>query len=171
MMRVSIDKCHWWLGQLGCLMVRDPGLCSGCGHRRAERRAGSAQSGWHVFGDVCLQDKEKIFHCSARNGETNVSACHTDADPEGDATLLAHGVVAECALVFGSRSRAWIDCKTIYRLHRTRDALRDIGRATAGFHQSHNRLRKTHAASGSHRNSAKDRKRKHPTFNLRGINQ
>jgi 2-aminobenzoate-CoA ligase len=84
-------------GEVGRLAVRGP---TGC---RYSQRSGAAA-------EICPrrlepdrrilhQDEDGFFHFAARSDDMIISAGYNIAGPEVEAALLAHGDVAECAVI------------------------------------------------------------------------
>ncbi|MDX2202628.1 MAG: AMP-binding protein [Hyphomicrobiaceae bacterium] len=83
-------------GSIGRLAVRGP---TGCRYLADARQAKYVEDGWNLTGDSFWQDEEGYFHFAARNDDMIISAGYNIAGPEVEAALLAHEMVAECAVV------------------------------------------------------------------------
>ena len=83
-------------GEVGRLAVRGP---TGCRYLADPRQADYVRDGWNLTGDAFLRDAEGRFHFAARADDMIVSSGYNIAGPEVEAALLAHPLVAECAVV------------------------------------------------------------------------
>ncbi|KIN75534.1 AMP-binding protein [Sulfitobacter guttiformis] len=83
-------------GTAGRLAVRGP---TGCRYLGGQRQDEYVQDGWNISGDTFVQAEDGYFHFAARNDDMIVSAGYNIAGPEVEAALLAHGDVAECAVI------------------------------------------------------------------------
>jgi 2-aminobenzoate-CoA ligase len=83
-------------GEIGRLAVRGP---TGCRYLADARQAKYVENGWNLTGDSFWQDEEGYFHFAARNDDMIISAGYNIAGPEVEAALLAHDLVAECAVI------------------------------------------------------------------------
>jgi len=93
---VGPDGAELPAGQVGRLAIRGP---TGCRYLRGERQGEYVQNGWNISGDAFSMDAEGYFHFAARNDDMIVSSGYNIAGPEVEAALLAHGAVAECAVI------------------------------------------------------------------------
>lgn len=83
-------------GTVGRLAVRGP---TGCRYLNDDRQAGYVLDGWNITGDAFVMDEGGYLHFAARNDDMIVSSGYNIAGPEVEAALLAHPLVAECAVV------------------------------------------------------------------------
>jgi enamine deaminase RidA (YjgF/YER057c/UK114 family) len=84
-------------GQVGRLAVRGP---TGCRYLSdPEQQQKYVRDGWNLTGDSFTQDADGFFHFAARSDDMIISAGYNIAGPEVEAALLAHGDVAECAVI------------------------------------------------------------------------
>lgn len=83
-------------GTVGRLAVRGP---VGCRYLADDRQTTYVQNGWNVTGDAYLMDEDGYFWYQARADDMIVSAGYNIAGPEVEEALLAHPLVAECAVV------------------------------------------------------------------------
>ena len=83
-------------GTPGKLAVRGP---TGCRYLADARQKSYVRDGWNLTGDTFVQDEEGYFHFAARSDDMIISAGYNIAGPEVEAALLAHGDVAECAVI------------------------------------------------------------------------
>jgi 2-aminobenzoate-CoA ligase len=83
-------------GTIGRLVVRGP---TGCRYLADTRQAAYVRDGWNITGDSFVQDEEGYFHFAARNDDMIISSGYNIAGPEVEAALLAHEMVAECAVI------------------------------------------------------------------------
>jgi 2-aminobenzoate-CoA ligase len=83
-------------GTVGRLAVRGP---TGCRYMSDSRQTEYVRDGWNLTGDAFMQDEDGFFHFAARTDDMIVSAGYNIAGPEVEAALLAHGDVAECAVI------------------------------------------------------------------------
>lgn len=81
---------------VGRLAVRGP---TGCRYLNDPRQSRYVEGGWNVTGDTYRLDAEGRFHYVARSDDMIVSSGYNIAAPEVENALLAHGAVAECAVV------------------------------------------------------------------------
>ncbi|NOU07174.1 MAG: AMP-binding protein [Hyphomicrobiaceae bacterium] len=84
------------VGDVGRLAVRGP---TGCRYLADERQRAYVIDGWNITGDSFMRDADGYFHFAARNDDMIISAGYNIAGPEVEAALLAHGDVAECAVI------------------------------------------------------------------------
>jgi 2-aminobenzoate-CoA ligase len=83
-------------GSVGRLVVRGP---TGCRYLADKRQRAYVRDGWNITGDSFTQDEDGYFHFAARNDDMIISAGYNIAGPEVEAALLAHEIVAECAVI------------------------------------------------------------------------
>jgi 2-aminobenzoate-CoA ligase len=83
-------------GEIGLLAVRGP---TGCRYLADKRQAAYVHDGWNLTGDTFMQDADGRFHFIARVDDVIVSSGYNIAGPEGEAALLSHAEVAECAVI------------------------------------------------------------------------
>ena len=83
-------------GTIGRLAVRGP---TGCRYLADERQKDYVRDGWNLTGDSFVQDKNGRFRFAARSDDMILSAGYNIAGPEVEAALLAHALVAECAVI------------------------------------------------------------------------
>ncbi|MBX9462496.1 MAG: AMP-binding protein [Aquamicrobium sp.] len=83
-------------GTIGRLAVRGP---TGCRYLADERQMDYVRDGWNLTGDSFLQDENGRFRFAARSDDMILSAGYNIAGPEVEAALLAHALVAECAVI------------------------------------------------------------------------
>ena len=83
-------------GTVGRLAVRGP---TGCRYLADDRQAKYVQDGWNITGDAFSMDENGALHFAARNDDMIVSSGYNIAGPEVEAALLAHELVAECAVI------------------------------------------------------------------------
>ena len=83
-------------GEVGRLAVRGP---TGCRYMNDDRQGAYVSDGWNITGDAFWMDDEDYLHFAARNDDMIVSSGYNIAGPEVEAALLAHPLVAECAVV------------------------------------------------------------------------
>ncbi|MEO9652731.1 MAG: AMP-binding protein [Roseobacter sp.] len=83
-------------GEIGRLAVRGP---TGCRYMNDERQGMYVKDGWNITGDAFSMDADGYLHFAARNDDMIVSSGYNIAGPEVEAALLAHPMVAECAVV------------------------------------------------------------------------
>ena len=83
-------------GEVGRLAVRGP---TGCRYLGGARQQEYVHDGWNITGDSFLRDAEGYFHFAARNDDMIISSGYNIAGPEVEAALLAHPMVAECAVI------------------------------------------------------------------------
>jgi len=83
-------------GTPGRLAVRGP---TGCRYLADARQTNYVREGWNLTGDAFVCDDAGVFHFSARTDDMIISAGYNISGPEIEAALLAHGAVAECAVI------------------------------------------------------------------------
>ena len=83
-------------GTIGNLAVRGP---TGCRYLADERQRDYVRDGWNLTGDAFVQDEDGRFRFAARADDIIVSSGYNIAGPEVEAALLAHDLVAECAVI------------------------------------------------------------------------
>ncbi|MEP6876406.1 MAG: AMP-binding protein, partial [Burkholderiales bacterium] len=83
-------------GTVGRLAVKGP---TGCRYLGDARQANYVNSGWNLTGDAYLMDADGYFHYQSRTDDMIVSAGYNIASPEVEEAVLAHGAVAECAVI------------------------------------------------------------------------
>src|SRR5689334_21008188 len=83
-------------GTIGHLAVRGP---TGCRYLADARQMKYVRDGWNLTGDDFMRDKDGTFHFAARADDMIISSGYNIAGPEVEAALLAHGEVAECAVI------------------------------------------------------------------------
>ena len=83
-------------GTIGNLAVRGP---TGCRYLADERQRDYVRMGWNLTGDAFVQDEDGRFRFAARADDIIVSSGYNIAGPEVEAALLAHDLVAECAVI------------------------------------------------------------------------
>src|SRR6204780_1280306 len=83
-------------GEVGKLAVR--GL-TGCRYLADKRQSAYVRDGWNLTGDAFVQDENGFFHFAPRNDDMIISAGSNIAGPEGEAALLSHPDVKECAVI------------------------------------------------------------------------
>ncbi len=83
-------------GTPGQLAVRGP---TGCRYLADKRQLDYVRDGWNLTGDTFVQDEDGYFHFAARTDDMIISAGYNIAGPEVEAALLAHELVAECAVI------------------------------------------------------------------------
>jgi len=83
-------------GEVGRLAVRGP---TGCRYLGGARQEEYVHGGWNITGDSFMRDAEGYFHFAARNDDMIISSGYNIAGPEVEAALLAHAMVAECAVI------------------------------------------------------------------------
>ena len=83
-------------GEVGRLAVRGP---TGCRYMNDDRQRAYVTGGWNITGDAFWMDDDGYLHFAARNDDMIVSSGYNIAGPEVEAALLAHPMVAECAVV------------------------------------------------------------------------
>ncbi|WP_421928105.1 AMP-binding protein [Neoaquamicrobium sediminum] len=83
-------------GTIGRLAVRGP---TGCRYLADERQMDYVRDGWNLTGDSFVQDENGRFRFAARSDDMILSAGYNIAGPEVEAALLAHALVAECAVI------------------------------------------------------------------------
>jgi 2-aminobenzoate-CoA ligase len=93
---VGEDMAELPRGEVGRLAVRGP---TGCRYLDDPRQGDYVKGGWNLTGDNFWQDDEGYFHFAARSDDMIVSSGYNIAGPEGEAALLAHPEVLECAVV------------------------------------------------------------------------
>jgi len=80
-----------WLavkGPTGCRYMDDP-----------QRQQTYVKNGWNITGDIYRQDEDGYFWYVARGDDMIISAGYNISGPEVESALLAHPMVAECAVV------------------------------------------------------------------------
>ncbi len=83
-------------GEVGRLAVRGP---TGCRYLADDRQANYVVDGWNITGDAFSMDEDGYLHFAARLDDMIISSGYNIAGPEVEAALLAHGDVAECAVI------------------------------------------------------------------------
>lgn len=83
-------------GEVGRLAVRGP---TGCRYLSDGRQRDYVRDGWNLTGDSFVQDAEGRYRFAARSDDMILSAGYNIAGPEVEAALLAHPLVAECAVI------------------------------------------------------------------------
>ena len=83
-------------GEVGRLAVRGP---TGCRYLGGARQEEYVHGGWNITGDSFMRDADGYFHFAARNDDMIISSGYNIAGPEVEAALLAHAMVAECAVI------------------------------------------------------------------------
>ena len=83
-------------GEVGFLAVRGP---TGCRYLNDSRQNDYVRDGWNVTGDSFSMDDNGYLCFAARSDDMIVSSGYNIAGPEVEAALLAHGDVAECAVI------------------------------------------------------------------------
>jgi len=83
-------------GTIGRLAVRGP---TGCRYLADDRQGDYVRDGWNLTGDSFIQDEAGRFRFAARSDDMILSAGYNIAGPEVEAALLAHDMVAECAVI------------------------------------------------------------------------
>ena len=83
-------------GTVGRLAVRGP---TGCRYLADGRQRDYVRDGWNLTGDSFVQDAEGRYRFAARSDDMILSAGYNIAGPEVEAALLAHPLVAECAVI------------------------------------------------------------------------
>ena len=83
-------------GEVGRLAVRGP---TGCRYLGGARQEEYVHGGWNITGDSFMRDTDGYFHFAARNDDMIISSGYNIAGPEVEAALLAHSMVAECAVI------------------------------------------------------------------------
>ena len=83
-------------GTVGRLAVKGP---TGCRYLADDRQANYVLDGWNITGDSFSMDDEGYLYFAARNDDMIISGGYNIAGPEVEAALLAHEMVAECAVV------------------------------------------------------------------------
>jgi 2-aminobenzoate-CoA ligase len=83
-------------GEIGRLAIRGP---TGCRYLADTRQKAYVRDGWNLTGDSFIQDAEGRFHFAARSDDMILSSGYNIAGPEVEAALLAHPMVAECAVI------------------------------------------------------------------------
>lgn len=83
-------------GEVGRLAVRGP---TGCRYLADGRQRDYVRDGWNLTGDSFIQDAEGRYRFAARSDDMILSAGYNIAGPEVEAALLAHPLVAECAVI------------------------------------------------------------------------
>lgn len=83
-------------GSVGRLAVRGP---IGCRYLADTRQTNYVQHGWNVTGDAYLMDADGYFWYQARADDMIISSGYNIAGPEVEEALLAHPLVAECAVI------------------------------------------------------------------------
>ncbi len=81
---------------VGRLAVRGP---TGCRYLADGRQRDYVRDGWNLTGDSFVQDAEGRYRFAARSDDMILSAGYNIAGPEVEAALLAHPLVAECAVI------------------------------------------------------------------------
>ena len=83
-------------GTVGRLAVKGP---TGCRYLADDRQAIYVFDGWNITGDSFSMDDEGYLYFAARNDDMIISGGYNIAGPEVEAALLAHEMVAECAVI------------------------------------------------------------------------
>jgi len=83
-------------GTVGRLAVKGP---TGCRYLADERQSKYVLDGWNITGDSFSMDDKGYLYFAARNDDMIVTGGYNIAGPEVEAALLAHEIVAECAVV------------------------------------------------------------------------
>ena len=83
-------------GTIGRLAVKGP---TGCRYLDDARQANYVSGGWNYTGDAYLQDADGYFHYQSRTDDMIISAGYNIAAAEVEEVLLAHPLVAECAVI------------------------------------------------------------------------
>jgi 2-aminobenzoate-CoA ligase len=85
------------VGAEGWLAVQGPTGCRYLDDR--DRQQVYVRNGWNITGDIYRQDEEGYFWFVARGDDMIISAGYNISGPEVENALLAHPLVAECAVV------------------------------------------------------------------------
>ncbi|HSJ22763.1 MAG TPA: AMP-binding protein [Nocardioidaceae bacterium] len=83
-------------GVEGRLAVKGP---TGCRYLNDGRQTAYVQDGWNITGDTYVRDTDGYFWYQARSDDMIVSSGYNIAGPEVEEALLAHPLVAECAVI------------------------------------------------------------------------
>jgi 2-aminobenzoate-CoA ligase len=83
-------------GTVGRLAVKGP---TGCRYLADARQTSYVSGGWNYTGDAYLVDADGYFVYQSRTDDMIVSAGYNIAAPEVEEALLAHPLVAECAVI------------------------------------------------------------------------
>ncbi|HEY1142468.1 MAG TPA: AMP-binding protein, partial [Sphingomicrobium sp.] len=81
---------------VGRLAVKGP---TGCRYLDDERQKNYVEKGWNVTGDSYRRDADGYYWYLARSDDMIVSSGYNIGAPEVENALLAHPVVAECAVI------------------------------------------------------------------------
>ena len=84
------------VGTPGRLAVKGP---TGCRYLADPRQQDYVHDGWNLTGDVFQQDEDGYFYYLARSDDMIISSGYNIAGPEVEEALLAHPLVAECAVI------------------------------------------------------------------------
>lgn len=83
-------------GEIGRLAIRGP---TGCRYLNDSRQAAYVQAGWNLTGDACSMDADGYVYFKARTDDLIISSGYNIGAPEVEAAVLAHEMVAECAVI------------------------------------------------------------------------
>jgi 2-aminobenzoate-CoA ligase len=83
-------------GVEGRLAVKGP---TGCRYLNDGRQTAYVQDGWNITGDTYVRDADGYFWYQARSDDMIVSSGYNIAGPDVEEALLAHSMVAECAVI------------------------------------------------------------------------
>jgi 2-aminobenzoate-CoA ligase len=83
-------------GTVGRLAVKGP---TGCRYLDDPRQTTYVRDGWNLTGDAYMADEDGYYWYQARTDDMIISSGYNIAGPEVEGALLAHGAVAECAVV------------------------------------------------------------------------
>ncbi|MGH3446388.1 MAG: AMP-binding protein [Nocardioidaceae bacterium] len=83
-------------GKVGRLAVKGP---TGCRYLADDRQSVYVQNGWNITGDSFIRDEDGYFWYQARSDDMIISSGYNIAGPEVEEALMAHGDVAECAVI------------------------------------------------------------------------
>ena len=83
-------------GMVGRLAVKGP---TGCRYLADPRQRQYVRNGWNLTGDAYLRDEDGYYWFAARTDDMIISSGYNIAGPEVEDALLAHAIVAECAVV------------------------------------------------------------------------
>ena len=84
------------VGEIGRLAVKGP---TGCRYLDDPRQAGYVQNGWNITGDACVMDADGYVAYHTRYDDMIISAGYNISGLEIENALLAHSMVAECAVI------------------------------------------------------------------------
>ena len=83
-------------GEIGRLAVKGP---TGCRYLDDKRQGDYVQNGWNITGDACVMDQDGYVAYHTRFDDMIISAGYNISGLEIENALLAHSMVAECAVI------------------------------------------------------------------------